>query len=244
MTKCLYLRLSGPLQSWGHNSLFWNRGTGIFPTKSGVIGLMFCALGKGGEQREALAELSSLPQKVLRIGRAENVDQALILTDFHLVGAGYDKEDSWQNRLIPSRDDGKKADNGGVRLTRREYLQQVNFVVFQEIPDCWTDEVANAFLEPCWDIYLGRKSCAPSLPVFGGIFENEDEAMEFLHKEMQEVYGPDALVLYSWEESSVDVLGAEVIRDVPVAFGRNKQYSERAVLMKSWPTENVIPKNA
>ena len=68
--------------------------------------------------------------------------------------------------------------------------------------------------------------------------------MEFLHKEMQEVYGPDALVLYSWEESSVDVLGAEVIRDVPVAFGRNKQYSERAVLMKSWPTENVIPKNA
>jgi CRISPR system Cascade subunit CasD len=45
MNKTLALYLDGPLQSWGFESRFQRRGTGLFPTKSGVIGLLAAAMG-------------------------------------------------------------------------------------------------------------------------------------------------------------------------------------------------------
>lgn len=45
MKKTLALYLDGPLQSWGFESRFQRRGTGLFPTKSGVIGLLAAAMG-------------------------------------------------------------------------------------------------------------------------------------------------------------------------------------------------------
>lgn len=48
------LWLEAPLQSWGANSKFNRRTTVSFPTKSGVLGLVLSAMGKGGEQRELL----------------------------------------------------------------------------------------------------------------------------------------------------------------------------------------------
>ena len=54
----LLLRLSGPLQSWGSDSLYDNRGTDYFPAKSGVIGLIAAALGL--KRGASLEELNSL----------------------------------------------------------------------------------------------------------------------------------------------------------------------------------------
>ncbi|MBI4657798.1 MAG: type I-E CRISPR-associated protein Cas5/CasD [Verrucomicrobia bacterium] len=45
MNKTLALYLDGPLQSWGFESRFQRRGTGLFPTKSGIIGLLAAAMG-------------------------------------------------------------------------------------------------------------------------------------------------------------------------------------------------------
>ena len=42
----LLLRLSGPLQSWGVQSRFSIRDTGLEPSKSGVVGLLCAALGR------------------------------------------------------------------------------------------------------------------------------------------------------------------------------------------------------
>ena len=43
----LLLRLSGPMQSWGIQSQFPDRDTGMEPSKSGVVGLLCAALGRG-----------------------------------------------------------------------------------------------------------------------------------------------------------------------------------------------------
>ena len=61
----LLLWLEAPLQSWGFDSKFGRRETLKFPTRSGVVGLVCSALGAGGEQRELLAEFSSLRQTVI-----------------------------------------------------------------------------------------------------------------------------------------------------------------------------------
>ncbi|WP_328965794.1 CRISPR-associated protein Cas5 [Streptomyces virginiae] len=42
----MLLRLTGPLQSWGTHSHFNERDTAAFPTLSGVLGLLACALGR------------------------------------------------------------------------------------------------------------------------------------------------------------------------------------------------------
>ena len=44
-TSYLLLWLEAPLQSWGADSKFGRRDTLNFPTKSGVTGLLLCALG-------------------------------------------------------------------------------------------------------------------------------------------------------------------------------------------------------
>lgn len=233
MSKYLYMRLSGPMQSWGSGSLFWHRGTEMFPTKSGVLGLLFCAMGRGGPQTEALAEVAVLPQKVLQISRPEEKQRpAPILTDFHMVGGGYDEDDPWQLECIPKTSDGKKAVNGGTKLTRREYLQNANFAVVQEIPDAWSEAVAQSLKAPVWDIYLGRKCCPPALPVYGGIFETEAEALKKIEADIPEFYGNDFIIASVWEESSFDNVSAFIVRDVPVCFGKVKAYAERALIRK------------
>ncbi|MFR6359214.1 MAG: type I-E CRISPR-associated protein Cas5/CasD [Sutterella wadsworthensis] len=118
----------------GSSSLFWHRGTEFFPTKSGVLGLLFCAMGKGGPQTEALGEIAELPQKVLQLGPSEGKHrQVAILTDFHMVGNGYDENDPWQLECIPKTSEGIRPVNGGARLTGREFLQDASFAVIQEI---------------------------------------------------------------------------------------------------------------
>ena len=42
----LLLRLAGPMQSWGIQSRFSVRDTGLEPSRSGVVGLLCCALGR------------------------------------------------------------------------------------------------------------------------------------------------------------------------------------------------------
>ena len=55
----LLLRLAGPMQSWGTQSRFSVRDTGLEPSKSGVVGLLCAALGlPRHEEVDHLAALS------------------------------------------------------------------------------------------------------------------------------------------------------------------------------------------
>lgn len=60
----LLLWLEAPLQAWGHDSRFGRRESLDFPTKSGVLGLLCCALGASGEQREWLERWIDLDMQV------------------------------------------------------------------------------------------------------------------------------------------------------------------------------------
>ena len=97
----LLLWLEAPLQSWGGDSRFGRRGTLDFPTKSGVLGLLCCALGAGGEQKELLQEMGSLSQTVLSFRRSKERDA--LLRDFQMVGSGYDDKNPWEMLLIPKK---------------------------------------------------------------------------------------------------------------------------------------------
>ncbi|MEW5355802.1 type I-E CRISPR-associated protein Cas5/CasD [Streptomyces sp. 16-176A] len=76
----LFIRLAGPLQSWGITGRFARRDTHSRPTKSGVIGL--CAAALGLPREEPLGELAEMLFGV----RADRPGTPL--RDYHTVGGG------------------------------------------------------------------------------------------------------------------------------------------------------------
>jgi len=228
-TRYLLLWLQAPLQSWGHDSKFGRRDTLNFPTKSGVLGLVCCAMGQGGEQKEFLAEFAPLKQTVLSFVKKnykdEKTDRLPLLRDFHMVGSGYNDKDPWTKLLIPKTADGKKAVGGGAKMTYRYYLQDATFAVILEVPTDKADLIADTLQAPVWDLFLGRKSCVPTDLVYRGNFENAENAIieaEKIASEKDLLH--DFKVLDGEHEGEVLTL-----TDVPVCFGEKKIYRDRRV---------------
>ncbi|MHB1321391.1 MAG: type I-E CRISPR-associated protein Cas5/CasD [Acidithiobacillus ferrivorans] len=225
----LLLWLEAPLQSWGHDSKFGRRDTLAFPTRSGVLGLLCAAMGAGGEQQALLSEFSALGQTALSFVRDEKKSRDLHLRDFHMVGSGYNKKDPWEIMHIPKKSDGTNAVGGGAKMTYRYYLQDAAFAVALELPSDQAVRIVHAMQSPAWDIYLGRKSCAPTDFVYRGIFETESRALEcavIIAHEKSRV--EDFRVL---QRASADGDADEVftLNDVPIQFGDDKRYRDRQV---------------
>lgn len=234
MSTCyLLMWLEAPLQSWGFDSKFSRRDTLNFPTKSAVLGLLCCALGAGGEQRQLLKRMAPLKTTVVALSRAvdkmHNRVKEPLLCDFHMVGAGYNEGDSFEKSMIPKTIEGKSAVGGGVKLTYRYYLQDTAFAVVVEVPKDLSQAFADALQNPVWDLYLGRKSCVPTDFIYRGIFSDESEAILCAKRIANEkTFEEDFMVLDGEHQGEVLTLN-----DVPIQFGEQKQYRQRCVTVVS-----------
>ena len=235
-TSFLLLWLEAPLQSWGADSKFGRRDSLSFPTKSGVTGLLLCALGASGEQKELLSKLAPLKQTVVSYARTQKskedvpqkVDREPLLRDFHMVGSGYDNANPWETLLIPKTSKGKKAVGGGAKLTYRYYLQGARFAVALEVPAELTKSFADALKNPVYDLYLGRKNCVPADFIYRGTFENEKAALQKADDLVQEkgLMIEDFRVVDGEQSGNGDAM---TLNDVPVQFGEMKRYRDRRV---------------
>ena len=230
--KYLLLWLEGPLQSWGDSSLFDRRDTLPFPTKSGVLGLILASIGAGGEQEELLSQVNSLEHLVFAYGkekkRGNEVDfvPVSILEDFHMIGSGYRTDDTWEMAMIPHTRGGELATNvPGNKQTYRQYLQDAVFAVICELPDDVAIQAEVGLKAPVWPIYLGRKTCQPSKPVFRGVFSSKEEAIVAL-EDGSEGYTRLFRVI---EGAYPDIGQVYTLSDVPIRFGMDKAYGSRYV---------------
>lgn len=222
----LLMWFEAPLQSWGHDSKFSRRDTLNFPTKSGVFGLLCCALGAGGEQRELLAELASLDMTAYAFSRSEITHP--LLEDFHMVGAGYNDANkaSFEYRMILKKADGSPAKNcSGAKRTYRYYLQNRAFAVILKMPHTLGEQLSEALQNPVWDLYLGKKSCAPTEIIYQGLYAQDFQAEEAaLNLAKEKAFIQDFKVLDGKHQGEVLMLN-----DVPVQFGERKRYRQRYV---------------
>ncbi|MBI1878242.1 MAG: type I-E CRISPR-associated protein Cas5/CasD [Chloroflexi bacterium] len=158
MANTLFLRLEGPLQSWGERGRWSVRDTAPEPTKSGVVGLLACAVGLKVD--EEIRELS----RHIEVG--VRVDQpGIFLDDYHTVGGGY-----FMPQLLQA--DGKlkgKPGKAHTELTNRAYLCNASFLAAVRSDAETINWLARAIQNPHWAIFLGRKSCIPSRPVYEGV---------------------------------------------------------------------------
>jgi len=235
----LLMWLEAPLQSWGADSRFGRRDSLDFPTRSGVLGLICCALGRGGEQCEWLARMSDHPQSVIAYvrqqekanGKWEKRQREPLLRDFHMVGSGYDDRDPWQTLLIPKTREGKKAVGGGTKMTYRYYLQDMAFAVIMPLPQNEAPAIGQALQAPCWDLYLGRKACVPTDIIYRGLFDDETTAEAAAHAIAREKQRAMDFRVRQGEHDG-EVL---TLNDVPIQFGNDKRYRDRQVtVMPPW----------
>lgn len=174
--KYLSLYLCAPLQSWGANSKFYERTTLSHPTKSGVLGMLAAACGVDRNDDAWLRRAVRLSFECVGFSGGQR------MTDFHTVGAKRDKDDPWERRMMSPKPDGK-VDASAI-ITHRTYLQNGVYGIVLWGDDGLVETMADAVQHPVWGMWLGRKCCIPSEPVFAGIHESENDALDALAKRM------------------------------------------------------------
>lgn len=235
--KYILLWIEAPLQSWGVDSKFGRRDTLPFPTKSGILGLVLCAVGASGPQNELLAKLCLGKLEVMSYVRSkwskdgqnyEKVSKEPLLRDFQMVGSGYDDKDTWQKLLIPKTSDEKSAVGGGSKMTFRYYLQDACFAAVLEVSSDLADMICDAVKKPVYDLYFGRKNCVPTERVFQGCFDSINEAWQ-----RAAALARDKQLLEDFHVVEGEYEGdLMTLKDVPVQFGEIKKYRDRRVTVK------------
>jgi CRISPR system Cascade subunit CasD len=169
----LVLRLAAPLQSWGGPSRYNRRETRPQPTKSGVLGLLAAAEGRGREA--SIADLVGLQLGV----RADQ--PGTLLRDYHtysdyrglpLLSAKTNAKGQ-QTRTTPAKYTG---------VTQRFYLQDAVFVAALRGPASLLEGLEAAVRNPVHPLSLGRRSCPPVGPVSLGL--RPDAGLEDTLKEV------------------------------------------------------------
>jgi len=210
----LSLRLEGAFQSWGFDSQYDLRNTRMMPTRSAIAGMCCAALGFDCGSLDENSFLMkdfptlkmtsiSIPRKIQKHASAKI--KTLVprrIADYHTV----------QNTRTA---EGKKKD---CHVTRRYYLSDVNFGVLLAGDYSLLEKIADALKDPIWGLWLGRKCCIPSAPIFAGLFSDETSALQIL-------IGDVALEEIAFEKEAENFVdGNDSIPDWPLSFDKSKRH--------------------
>lgn len=219
---CLALRMCSPMQSWGVDSRFNRRNTASMPSRSAVCGMLCAALGlsRGSEEEQSLLkELSSVRMTALNVQKKKNVPASVedaFLDSITDSGAQDDRQPRFPMRRMQDYHTvlGTRSAEGNNRfnavLTYRQYLTDALFFVFLCGNMELVDRLAKAVQDPVWGLWLGRKACIPSLPVYAGTFPTREEAESAL------LHG--FCVLAREEDCASFIEGTDSIPDTPLSF--------------------------
>ena len=192
----LLLRLKGPLQSWGDSSRFARRETRHEPTKSGVLGLLAAAQGR--RRDDSLEDLAQL-----------------------LFGVRVDQPGQIERDFQTARSlDGSRT----MPLSYRFYLSDAVFVAGVQGPDALIEALAEVVQRPKFPLYLGRRACPPSEPVFMSVV-NADLAPALRDAPWQaapwyrgRAANPAVLPLVVDARAMPEEEATETVRDHPVSY--------------------------
>lgn len=218
----LLLRLSGAIQSWGVQSRFGVRDTGLEPSKSGVLGLVCAALGIDRADDAALAPLAALTMGV-RVDR-----EGALKVDYHTAK------------------DVLKAGGGmkDTELSNRYYLADALFLVGLAGDDlALLESIHTALRKPVWPLFLGRKAFVPGEPLWleDGLKPGqplEDALKAHPPLSARRTMEPMRLVLE-------DVQGSIVRTDQPLSFAQaNRRFAPRRLRVEFTPAPEILKEAA
>ena len=212
----MLLRLAGPLQSWGVESKFETRRTMSYPTKSGVIGLLASALGYSRDT--PLDRLNTLNFGI----RVEQEGE--LLSDYHTARGKKDKD---------------------VYITNRLYLADAIFLAGLESENQdFLKELEKALKNPAFPLFLGRRSCVPTMPIFLGIrdtslldtLKNEEWLVSEWCQKKNRNNSPKKLRIILDSEIPNP---SSLIKDLPLSFSKeHREFALRSVRQEYLDIQN------
>ncbi len=231
----LALRLEGPIQSWGFDSQYNRRNTGLMPTKSAIAGMCCAALGwsRGSDEEKQFLFSFQLVRMIAiaipkQVGKKELSVRHLL--DYHTVGGGYNPNSKERGCItVAAKNRTPKAKNGQsiAVLTYRRYLSDASFGVLLEGDNNFLEEIGAALVDPVWGLWLGRKACIPSSPVFAGIKKDRTDALGLL-------IGDKTIESFTRQEEVEDFKdGRDSLSDQAVTFASGQRlFSPRRVRIR------------
>jgi CRISPR system Cascade subunit CasD len=219
MARFLVVRLDGPMQAWGTHTFEDQRSSNLFPTRSGLLGLLAACLGidRGdGAASQRLAESVVFTVRIDDVALSPDGDEpvarsAVRIDDYHTV-------------LGARKVDGSVNPNPVV--SRREYLYDAAFTIaVGERPGgpIRLEAVADALQRPIYTPVLGRRSCPIARPLTDGrITEASDP------KSLFSSVPPHGGPIYA-EGDWISEQPIE-LRDVPMP-GRTRRFATRRVYL-------------
>ncbi len=179
MARFLLFQLAGPLASWGEIAIGEDRQSGSHPSRSAVLGILASALGIRRNEEERQRALADGYRVAVLV-----CDPGKFLRDYHTtqVPTSTDAK-GWPIRT--RRDEisviewtrRTKGKGGEAILSYRDYRCDGRWIVAIQVTgnaSFTLEELAAALRKPQLAIFLGRKSCPPTLPLEPQVIEDEN----------------------------------------------------------------------
>ena len=217
--KHLIMRLESPLMAFGGETIDNLGVIRRFPAASMLTGIFANALGWRRIERQKHQDLQDRLVFATRIEREPA--GGVSMTDYQTVQMAdtidmYDKGwvVGWTTRGMPERRGGGLGSKNSGPFTHqrwRDYFADMRVCVALRLRDTddanapTLDELADALQEPMRPLFIGRKPCLPSVPMFGGFSDNGDTCLAALLNTPLE-YQDDAppRVAMQWNDGESD----------------------------------------
>jgi len=217
----LSLRLEGAFQSWGFDSQYDRRNTRMMPTRSAIAGMCCAALGfdRGSKDEQRFLAVDfpglkmtsiSIPRKIQKHASAKpKLFVPKRIGDYHTV----------QNTKTA---EGKTKK---CHITHRYYLSDASFGVLLAGDCTLLEKLSEALKDPVWGLWLGRKCCIPTAPIYAGLFSDETDALKIL-------IGDSPLEEIAFEREAENFAdGRDSIMDCPLSFDKsNRRFFPRRII--------------
>jgi len=210
------------MQAWGLHTYEDFRPSNLFPTRSGLLGLLGACLGIDRRDYNGLNQLADSVEFMVRIDRISTCPEterkdihkkAVRLTDYHTI--------------LEARRANRAPQKGETIQTRREYLFDAAFTVAVKEKAGATislDDIAEGLRKPVYTPVLGRRSCPIARPLFFDEWQEAEHGKEALDKTAT----PGGLV-YAEEEQLTNSRRL-LLRDVPL-YGHYRRFRTRMVFI-------------
>ena len=186
MAKHLILNLEAPLMSFGGETIDNLGVIRPFPALSMFTGLLANALGWRRVERQRHQDLQDRLVFAARIDREPH--GGLRMTDFHTAQLGANDR-GWTTRGAPEDRAGGANTYNAPHLRYRDYHADMRVTIALRLDpaedDPTLEELAEKLKEPERPLFIGRKPCLPSRPVFGGFSQGETSLTALLSLPME-----------------------------------------------------------
>ena len=214
--KHLILNLESPLMAFGGETIDNYGVIRWFPSASMLTGLFANALGWRRVDRE---RHQLLQDRLVFAARIDREPAGGVRMQDYQTARLYEDEKGWTTRGEPEgreksptyKREGLEGRKALTHLRYRDYFADMRVTVAMRLDPIdappTLDDLASALQEPARPLFIGRKPCLPSSPLFVDIAEGDTALRALLDRTIE--IGPDDSVRLLWPDGE----GTESVRE-------------------------------